>query len=159
KPNEYVALDWQTQAAAFAGQWQRAQDFARRAIDLAAGSQAKEVAAQYAAEAAMRAAVLGQCAQTKTASTQAISLVHNRLSLTRAALALALCGDSGQAQPIADELGKEYPKDTLINSVWLPTIHAALELQHGNAQHAIDILQPALRYEPAAEFWPQYVRG
>ena len=26
KPDEYVALDWQTQAA-FAGQWQRAQDF------------------------------------------------------------------------------------------------------------------------------------
>jgi serine/threonine protein kinase/Flp pilus assembly protein TadD len=159
KPDEYVALDWQTQAAAFTGQWKQAQDFARRAIDLAAGTQAKENAAQYAAEGAMRAAVLGQCAQSKASSTQAISLVRNRLSLTRAALALALCGDSGQAQPIAHELGKEYPKDTLINSLWLPTIHAALELAHGNAQHAVELLQPALRYEPAAEFSAQYVRG
>jgi len=159
KPDEYVALDWQAQAAAFAGQWQRAQDFARRAIELAAGSDAKENAAQYAAEAALRAAVFGQCSQTKTAANQALSLARNRVSLARAALALALCGDSSQAQSIADELGKEYPKDTLINSLWLPTIHAALELQHGNGQHAIELLQPALRYEAAAEFWPQYVRG
>jgi serine/threonine protein kinase/predicted Zn-dependent protease len=159
KPDEYVALDWQTQTAAFAGQWQRAQDFARRAIDLAAGSDAKENAAQYAAEAALRAAVFGQCSQTKTAANQALSLARNRVSLARAALALALCGERSQAQSLADELAKEYPKDTLINALWLPTIHAALELQHGNAQHAIELLQPALRYEPAAEFWPQYVRG
>jgi predicted Zn-dependent protease len=38
-------------------------------------------------------------------------------------------------------------------------IRAALELQRGNAQQAIELLQPALRYEAAAEFWPQYLRG
>jgi len=159
KQDEYVALDWQTQAAAFAGQWKRSQDLSRRAIELAAGNDAKENAAQYAAEAAIRSAVLGQCAQTKASSTQALSLVRNKVSLTRAALALALCGESGQAQSLADELAKEHPKDTLVNSLWLPTIRAALELPHGNAQHAIELLEPALRYEPAAEFWPQYVRG
>src|SRR5205823_2624177 len=35
KLDEYVAFDWQTGAAAFAGQWRRAQESARRAIDLA----------------------------------------------------------------------------------------------------------------------------
>ena len=159
KPDEYVAPNWQTQAAAFAGQWKRAQDFARRAIDLAAGSQAKENAAQYAADTALRGAVIGQCAPAKAGVAQSLALERNKVSLARAALALALCGERSQAQSLADELAKEYPKDTLINSLWLPTIHAALELQHGNAQHAIELLQPALRYEAAAEFWPQYVRG
>jgi serine/threonine protein kinase/tetratricopeptide (TPR) repeat protein len=158
KPDEYVALDWETQAAAFAGQWTRSQDLSRRAIELAAANDAKENGAQYAAEAAMRAAVLGQCAQTKAASTQALSLARNQVSLTRSALA-ALCGESSQAQSLVDELKTQYPKDTLVNSLWLPTIRAALELPHGNAQHAIELLEPALRYEPAAEFWPQYVRG
>jgi hypothetical protein len=42
KPDEYVALDWQTQEAAFTGQWRRAQDFSRRSIDLAAAMTPKK---------------------------------------------------------------------------------------------------------------------
>src|SRR5262249_27316550 len=63
KPDEYLALGWQTGAAAFAGQWRGARELSRRAIDLAARSDAKETAAQYAAQASMNAAVFGQCAQ------------------------------------------------------------------------------------------------
>jgi serine/threonine protein kinase/Flp pilus assembly protein TadD len=159
KPDEYFALDWQTQAAVFAGEWKQAQDLSRRAIELAGGNDAKENAAQYAAEAALRGAVLGQCTQTKAASTQALSLARNQVSLTRSALALALCGESSQAQSLEDELKTQYPKDTLVNSLWLPTVRAAQELPHGNAAQALDALQPALRYEAAAEFWPQYVRA
>ncbi len=54
KPDEYVALDWQARSAAFAGQWRRAQEFSRRAIDLATRNAAKEVAARYATEQALR---------------------------------------------------------------------------------------------------------
>ena len=67
-PDEHIALDWQTQTAAFAGQWKRAQELARRAIDLAADSEAKENAAQYTSEAALRGTVFGHCAQTKAAA-------------------------------------------------------------------------------------------
>ena len=42
---------------------------------------------------------------------------------------------------------------------WAPPIRAALELQHGNAAQAIEQLKPASRYEAAAGFWPQYLRG
>ena len=48
KPDEYVALNWQTQTAAFLGQWRRSQDFSRSGVDMATRSDAKEVAAQYA---------------------------------------------------------------------------------------------------------------
>jgi len=60
---------------------------------------------------------------------------------------------------LMEELVKRYPKDTLINGLWLPTIRAALELQRHNPAEAIRLLEGARRYEPAAEFWPQYVRG
>jgi hypothetical protein len=162
KPDEYVALDWQTGAAAFAGQWKQSQDFARRAIDLATRSGAKEVAARYAAEAALRAAALKQCAQTQAFATQALALERNQVTLTRAALALALCGAAARTQLLVDELLKRYPKNTIVNGLWLPTIRAALLLQGElprNAEAAIEQLQAALRYEAAGEFWPQYVRG
>ena len=158
KPNEYIALDWQTNSAAFLGQWQQANDFSRRAIDLAAHGNAKEVAAQYAAEEALRAAVFGQCAQTRSAVAQALSFERNQVSLTRGGLALALCGDVAQTQSILGELTKQYPNFTIVNGIWLPPIRAAMELGRGNAAQAVIELE-AVRYEAPGEFWPQYVRG
>jgi serine/threonine protein kinase/Flp pilus assembly protein TadD len=159
KLDEYVAFDWQTGAAAFAGQWRRAQELARRAIDLASRGDTKEIAARYEAEQALRAAVFGQFTAARAAAANSLAFERNQVTLARAALALALSGDVSQAQPLVDELVKRYPQDTLINGIWLPAIRAVLELQRSNAVQAIEQLQPTLRYEAVAEFWPQYVRG
>ena len=158
KQNEYLALDWQTNSSAYGGQSQLLQDFSRRSIELAASSKAKEVAAQYAAEQALRSAAFGQCAQTKSAATQALSIEHNQVTLTRSSLALALCSDVTQAQSLVDELTRQYPQFTIVNFIWLPAIRGALALDHNNAAQAVIELQAA-RYEAAGEFWPQYVRG
>ena len=171
KPDEYVAFDWQTGAAAFAGQWRKAQELSRRAIDLAAQGDTKEVAAGYAAEQALRLAVLSSNLslpppqqrklklEIQTLVQTALNLARGRASLPRSALALALCGQTDQAKPLVDELTKRYPEDTLINSIWLPVIRAAIDLQRGNAAGTIEQLQTTVRYEAAAEFWPQYLRG
>jgi len=197
KPDEYVALDWQTQTSAFAGQYKQAQDFSRRSIDLAVHSDAKEVAAQYAAEEALREAVLlygtgsgsglvlygtrsgsdlvssSQRAlqshrvasaprtvlEVQTLAQSALKLERNQISLTRSALALALGGEPSQAQSLVEELLRRYPKDTLVNSIWLPTIRAAIELNSNNPAQAIQLLEATRRYEGAAEFWPIYLRG
>jgi serine/threonine protein kinase/predicted Zn-dependent protease len=155
----YMALDWQNAASAFAGQWRRAQDLSRRSIDIASRSDAKEVAARYSAEAALRGAVFGQCVQTRAAAAQSLAFERNQASLTRLALALALCGEASQAQPLVEDLVKRYPKDSLVNGLWLLLIRAALELQRHSPTEAIRLLEAARRYEAAAEFWPQYVRG
>jgi predicted Zn-dependent protease len=159
KPNEYIAIDWQTNSSAFNGQWKLLQDFSRRSIEMASQSKAKEVAAQYAAEQALRAAVFGQCAEAKSAATQSLSFQHNQVSLTRSGLALALCNEVNETTPLVAELNKEYPTFTQVNGIWLPPIHAALELDRGNAPQAVIELEGANRYEAAGEFWPQYVRG
>ncbi len=163
QPDEYVALDWQTGAAAFAGQWRQAQDFSRRAIELAARSDNQEVAAKYATEQALRSAVLGNCQKSGISAAQGLAFGRGRLPLARAALALALCGAASQAQTLADELAKRFPEDTLSQEVWLPAIRAALSLQRGvsgnGAAQAMEQLRNTSRYEAAAEFWPQYLRG
>jgi len=159
KPGEYAAVDWQANSSAFNGQWKLAQDFSRRSIELASQNKAKEVGAQYAAEQALRAAVFGQCAQTKSAAAQALSLEHNQVSLTRSALALALCNEINETQPLVADLNKEYPLFTQVNGIWLPPTRAALELDRGNAAQAVSELEAARAYEPAGEYWPQYVRG
>lgn len=154
-----TVLEWQAQAAAFGGQWRRAQDFNRQAIAQINQRDTREDAAQYAAQQALRAAAFGQCSAARASAKQALALARQKRTLSHAALALALCNQPAQAQPLHDELVKRFPKDTLITGLWLPVIRAALELQRGNADLAIEQLQPAQRLEAAAEFWPQYLRG
>ena len=82
-----------------------------------------------------------------------------RLLGVRPMLALALCGEAAKAQQLLDALVTGHPKDTRINGIWAPTIRAAIELERGKARAAVDLLEGAERYEAAAQFWPQYLRG
>jgi predicted Zn-dependent protease len=150
---------WQADTAAFAGQWHRAQELSRRAVDLAAQSNAKAVAQEYASEEALRNVAFDQCQQTKTAATKALAIGRDRISLPRSGLGLALCGEAGQVQKLIDEMKERYPKDTFINGLWLPVIQAASVMKGGNPASAIQALQTAARYEARAEFWPQYLRA
>jgi DNA-binding winged helix-turn-helix (wHTH) protein/predicted Zn-dependent protease len=159
KPEEYSALDWQSQTAAFGGELRKAEDFTRRAIELSARVDTVEVAARYATEQALRGAVFGDCGQAKSYAARGLKLARGRVALPRAALTLALCGEVNQAQRLADEINQRFPGDTLLNSIWLPVINAALELERGNAASALSQLQAELRFEAAAEFWQRYLRG
>jgi len=159
RPDEWMAFDWQTGTAAFAGQWRKAQEFNHRAIDLAMRGNMKEAAAQYATEQALRGAIFRECRHVSANAAQGLKLTRGRISLSRAALALALCSESNQVKPIIDDLTKRYPEDTIVNSIWLPAIQGVSELQRANAMQAMEQLQRISRYEAAAEFWPQYLRG
>ena len=159
RPDEYVTFDWQAGTAAFAGQWGKAQECARRAIELTARGITKELAARYATEQALRGAILGDYQQAAAAAEQGLKIERGRASLPRAALALALGGASEQAAPLIDELGQRYPEDTVIHFIWLPVIRAALLLAGNEAAQALERLQSTISYEAAAEYWPQTLRG
>jgi serine/threonine protein kinase/predicted Zn-dependent protease len=159
KPDEYAALDWQTSAMALAGKWRQAEDLSQRSIDLASRSNVRGVAASYAALQALRAASIGRYDTAAALAAQSLRLEHNQVSLPRAALALALCGQLSQAQSLIDEMTRQYDQNTLINGLWLPVIRAALEMIRQNPSGAIEKLQSVLRYETAGEFWPKYIRG
>ena len=169
--NEYVTLDWQTESSAFRGEWRKSQDFSRRAIDLAVRSGVTEVAAVYAVEQALRIVFWSSGAglpsaddnwlksALKTQTRNALRLERSKATLSRATFASALAGQAVEAQKLIDEMKTEYPKGTLINGLWLPLIKAAVKLQNNKAEEAIEELEIAERFERAAEFYPQYLRG
>jgi eukaryotic-like serine/threonine-protein kinase len=171
QPHEYIALNLQTGAAAFKGGWRESQNNSRRAVDLAARSGARGVAAGYAIEQALRIVFWSSGAglpsikdnklqlALKTQTQKALSLERNRITLAHACLALALTGQAPEANKLIEELKSEYPKDTLITFLWLPLALAAIELQNDKPEEAIEILESAERFERAAEFYPQYLRG
>jgi outer membrane PBP1 activator LpoA protein len=65
-----------------------------------------------------------------------------------AALALAIAGDTTQAQALADALDKESPSDTVVQTYSLPSVRAAIAIQKKDMGKALQNLQVAAPYEP-----------
>jgi tetratricopeptide (TPR) repeat protein len=169
--DEYLALDLQTGVAAFRGRWREAQDFSRKAINLATRSNAKEVGARFFADQALRVAFWssgsglpggdeGQLKTVlKTQVNKALNLGQGKDVVTYAALALAVSGQAAESISLVEKLNAERPKDTLLNELWFPMIRAATLLQQRKSEAAIEQLLTTERYEKAAQFYPQYLRG
>ena len=65
------------------------------------------------------------------------------------ATALATVGDDGRAAKLADDIAQKRPYDTLVQFVNVPLVKAQIELNHGNAGKAIDLLDSVLVYARA----------
>jgi serine/threonine protein kinase/tetratricopeptide (TPR) repeat protein len=161
RPNETDPLEYQVGTASFYGQWQKAQDFSRRSIEMMLAQDRKENAGQTETFISFFEAVLGRCQQAKERVARGLALSRDRISLGSAALTLAYCNDPGQAQSLADELQKRFPKDTPTIGVLIPMFRATMEMNRGNTAQAIEILRPAGRFElgNVAGFWMTYIRG
>jgi len=84
------------------------------------------------------------------------------------ALAFAYAGSSKNTQTLADDLGKRFPEDTIVQFNYLPTLRAKLSVLNANPLEALHSLEAAAPYElglPAMGFcnwpnlYPAYVRG
>jgi eukaryotic-like serine/threonine-protein kinase len=144
---EELISDHQAFALAYTGHLQEATKMLRRASDLAQQAAHREKAASFEARVAMWQAFYGNAPAAKLAATAALALAKNREVQYGAALALAMAGDSSQAQTLTNDLESSFPEDTSVKFNYLPTVHAFLALNHGDPAKAIELLQVAIPYE------------
>ncbi len=138
---EDVMLNVESATQAYFGRLQKAREFTRLAIDSENRNALKEVAVNTEASSALREAEMGN---TDLARRQLTTVLATGEDVGgRAALALAVLGDSSQAQKLADDLSKQHPSDTYIQRVELPVIRARIEIATGKAQQAVETLQSA----------------
>lgn len=90
---------------------------------------------------------------------KAVSLEKGQIVVITVALALAIAGQTDEAERLLKELLTERPKDTLLKHLWAPTIRASIWFQAGKIKEAIEELEITERLEKAGEFIPQYLRG
>ena len=159
KPEEYAAQTWQADSAAFSGQLKKAQQFSQRAFELAQQRNLKEVSAQIIAGAALRDAQFGNCKKVKEQTAQALALSHDRLTLSLAANAAAICGEAGQINSIVDELSKRFPTDTLVNEQRISVTQATVALRNGNSAQALQLLEATRTHGGYLLFPVAYLRG
>ncbi len=144
---EDVMLDAESDTAAYAGQFSKARELTRRASESAQRADEKETAAGYEGESAWREALAGNMSLAKQQAQAALALSNGRDVEAESAIALGLAGDAAQATRLAADLAKRFPEDTIVQSNYLPTIHAVTALQGGGAGKAIETLAPAVPYE------------
>lgn len=159
RPDEYLAQAWQAEVAAFCGQLRKEREFSRRTVELALQQEQKEAAAQFLAGQAVTAAVFGHCDEVGGLVAGAFGILRSRVAVAIAANAFSICGDSGSAQPLMDEYSQRLPKNTFWNVVSAPLYRAQIALHGADASQALELLEPAHRYESSGNFAPQYVRG
>jgi eukaryotic-like serine/threonine-protein kinase len=160
---EDILLGFEADTAAYSGRQAKARELSGRAVASAERAGEKESASGYEAEAALREACFGNAAQAKQRATAALQLATGLEVQYGAALALAFAGDAARTQTLTDDLAKRFPEDTLVQSVYLPTVRAEVALAHNNSSKAIEVLQTAVPYELGSPFtfplYPVYVRG
>jgi len=166
------AEDWllslESDTEAWSGRLGKARELSRQAVETARRSDEKEPAAFWETDAAIREALFGNAGATRQNAAAAVALAQgSRDAEAQAALAYALAGDTAHAQSLADDLAKRFQQDTVVQSVWLPTVRAQVETGRKNAPRSIELLQAAAPYElgmlsssaPNSCLYPVYVRG
>jgi tetratricopeptide (TPR) repeat protein len=102
----------------------------------------KETGAVYFANAAVQQAAYGDVAEAKRSAAQALKLAPASQGVqSEAALAFAIVGDTASAVALAQDLGKRFPMDTQMNSLWLPAIRAQSALARRDPTRALSALE------------------
>ena len=150
----------QSDTEAYFGHLKKSRELSVRAQRVAQQNGDKETAAGYLVSAALREVEIGDRTKTHRDVAEALAMSSGRNVRTLAALALARAGEVNRAQSIAADVSRRFPSDTLINSLWAPTIRAAIELNRGNVGHASQFLEAISDYELAPEYlFSIYLRG
>jgi tetratricopeptide (TPR) repeat protein len=164
---EDMLLAAEADTAAYNGHLLHARDLSTQATTSAQRTAETETAASYEAAAALREALFGNPDAAQKHMKAALSVSKGRDVRYASILALAFAGGLEHAQHLSEQLSKDFPEDTVVQSVYLPTIKAQIALGHHDVSRAIKLLKVASPYELGmpgdAEFspslYPVYVRG
>ena len=161
-----LALASETEA--YGGHLKHARELIKQAVDSAVRADNKEIGAMWNAIASQRDAAYGNPHEARELAAEAMKLAPtSKGTESEAGLAYALAGDTARAESLAQDLGKRFPLDTQMQSLWLPAIQAQLALDRKNPASALTALQAATPIElglipfvsNVSCLYPVYVRG
>jgi eukaryotic-like serine/threonine-protein kinase len=165
--SENYGLALAADTEAYGGHLDKARELTRRAVDSATQTDQKEIGATWQANAALQQAAYGNAAEARQSAAKALKLAPSLGAKVEAALAFAMAGDTERAESLAKDLGKRFPLNTQMQSLWLPAIQAQLALNKKNSALALSDLRGASPIELGqidfllniSCLYPAYIRG
>jgi eukaryotic-like serine/threonine-protein kinase len=165
---ENFGLAYSSDSEAFGGHLARARELTRRAVDSAVRADNKESGAIYLANLALEEAAYGNAAEARRSAMEAEKLAPaSPGAAAEVGLAFSFANEISRAESLAQDLGKRFPLNTQMQSLWLPAIHARLALHEMKPTSALNTLQSASSIElgeiPFGNniscLYPVYIRG
>jgi serine/threonine protein kinase/Flp pilus assembly protein TadD len=165
---ENCGLALASDTEAYAGHVFKARELNKRAVDSAVRADSKEGGAIYLSNAAVQQAAYADSVEARRSVAAALKLFPGSQAVeSEAALALAMAGDTTQAESLAQDLAKRFPLDTQVQALWLPAIRAESALARKDPAEALNFLQAASSVELGdiqffnnlSCLFPVYVRG
>jgi tetratricopeptide (TPR) repeat protein len=165
---EHFGLSLASDTEAYSGHMRKALELAQRAVDSAMRADSKENGAIWLENIALSEAAVGNATDARKVAAQGLKVFPTSQAVEiEAALAFAIAGEGARSESLTQDLGKRFPLDTQMQSLWLPTIQAQLELNRKNPLKAVDLLRATAHIElGTAPFidqisclHPTYVRG
>jgi serine/threonine protein kinase/tetratricopeptide (TPR) repeat protein len=157
-------LAFQADTEAYYGHLLSARELTRRAVQSARRQGDLEAANGFAVVSAMREAELGDLPGARREL--ATATIPSKPQSVLVALVLALAGQPERALAAAHDLKRQSPFGTVLNDYWLPTVYAAVEVDHGRPLQAIQQTQPVIPYElglpqtpTSGALYAVYIRG
>jgi tetratricopeptide (TPR) repeat protein len=148
KSEENFGLALASDTEAHGGHLGKARELTKRAVDSAVRADSKEGGAIWQANAAVQQAAYGNPAEARLSAAEALKLAPSSQGAeSEAALAFAMADDTARAESLAQDLGKRFPLDTQMQSLWLPAIQGQLALDKKNPASAVTTLQAASAIE------------
>jgi hypothetical protein len=165
---ESVGLALASDTEAYGGHVSKARELTKRAVESAIRADSKETGAIWQANAALQQAAYGNTTEARQSAAEALKLAPaSQGGEVEAVLAFAMADDTTRAESMAQDLGKRFPLNTQMQSLWLPAIQAQLALDRKNPASALGIPQAGSPLEfglvdfalPISCLYPIYVRG
>ena len=141
----------------YAGEYRAAAATSRRAFEQAGRAKAPDAQAGFLLFSASAQGMAGLCEGNEATVKQALALDKSKQTQAYAVLAAAVCGNGTLALPMAMELSKKYPEDTVIQGLCQPLAKAFVALAAGRSQEAVDAAEPAKSWD--AVYPGSYVQG
>jgi eukaryotic-like serine/threonine-protein kinase len=95
---------------------------------------------------ALHDALVSNCGAARDSAHKGLAIDHSAGTVPDAALALALCGETGPALQEMGRMATEAPTNTLANEIYLPEVEAAAALLQHHPEQVAGLLAPAAPY-------------
>jgi DNA-binding winged helix-turn-helix (wHTH) protein/tetratricopeptide (TPR) repeat protein len=168
RPEEHRGLALASDTEAYQGNLGLSRELTTRAVESATRADAKESGAVWLVNAALREAAFGNALEARQAAAKALKLAPTSPGVkAEAALAFAMAGDPSRAEFLAQDLNRQFPLDTQMQSLWLRAIRTQLAIRGKNQAYILNDPQSVSPVEYGGMLftvnpsclYPTYVRG
>ena len=147
KPDEAQMTSFLAATSMYFGKLKEAEELHKRAVELFKTLKRNENASAELLNFASYLLLVGKCDQAKDKAKASLALFRGQLGVAASAMLFASCGDASQAEQLLEFARANHPKNTIIASMLVPMLRAAIEKNRGNTAEAIQLLESVRAYE------------